>query len=133
MLDHKLASELLKTAGDIAMKYYRKVTPSFKEDMSMVTEADRAVQDYLAGRFTQRFPSAGLIAEEDHLRKAPAECETSFVIDPIDGTASFVGGTPVWGVAVGVIGRAATGCRLLLHACNRRPLPHDGKWMRVSK
>jgi myo-inositol-1(or 4)-monophosphatase len=103
MLDHQLASELLKTAGTIAMESFRKVTPSRKKDKSLVTAADCAIQRYLTNQFSRRFPSVGLIAEENHLRKAPSEGKTYFVIDPIDGTASFVCGLPIWGIAVGVI------------------------------
>ncbi len=105
MLDHGLAGELLKHAGGLAMEHFRKVTPSLKQDKTLVTEADLAVQAYLTGKFAERFPSVGLVAEEDDLRKAPTEGETYFVIDPIDGTASFVSGLPVWGIAVGVVDR----------------------------
>ena len=103
MIDHQLAEELMRHAGSLAMEHFRKVTPSLKKDKTLVTDADLAVQTYLMGQFVRRFPSVGVVGEEDHLRKLPTQGETYFVIDPIDGTASFVSGLPVWGIAVGVI------------------------------
>lgn len=103
MLDHRLAKEVLEQAGSIALQHFQKVTPSFKSNHTYVTEADLAVQAYLRTEFEKRFPSAGLIGEEENLRKPPSRNGPCFVIDPIDGTASFVAGMPIWGISVGIV------------------------------
>lgn len=57
----------------------------------------------MKGEFDRRFPDDGIIAEENDLRKEPKSGSRFWVIDPIDGTASFVVGLPVWGIAIGLI------------------------------
>jgi myo-inositol-1(or 4)-monophosphatase len=94
---------LLTTAGQQAMTYFRKVTPSWKANYTYVTDADLAVQTFLQQELERQFPDDGMIGEEDQLSKAPRNGERYWVIDPIDGTASFVRGFPVWGIAVGLV------------------------------
>ena len=104
-------SDLLAEAGEIAMGYFRRVQPEWKPSRSFVTEADRRVQEFLTRRLCARFPADGIIAEEDDLRVPPKAGRRYWVIDPIDGTASFVAGLPVWGVGIALVeeGRAVEG------------------------
>ena len=104
-------SDLLAEAGEIAMGYFRRVQPEWKLSRSLVTEADRRVQEYLTRRLRAHFPSDGIIAEEDDLRVPPTAGTRYWVIDPIDGTASFVAGLPVWGIGIALVedGRAVEG------------------------
>lgn len=101
--DISLLYELLTTAGARAMTYFRKVTPSWKENQTYVTDADLDVQAYLKQELERHFPDDGLIGEEQNLSKAPKSGERYWVIDPIDGTASFAWGFPTWGIAVGLL------------------------------
>jgi len=94
---------LLTTAGQQAMTYFRKVTPSWKANYTYITDADLAVQAFLQQELERRFPDDGIIGEEEQLSKAPRNGDRYWVIDPIDGTASFVRGFPVWGIAVGLL------------------------------
>ncbi len=65
-----------------------------------VTEADRAGEVAMRRLITQTFPGHGIIGEEfgNH---AP-DAEYVWVLDPIDGTKSFISGMPVWGTLIGL-------------------------------
>ena len=103
MLEYNEAKTWLLEAGNIAMKYFGKVNPSRKDNKSYVTEADLKVQEFLRQKFELYYPDFGIIAEEDDLIKQPKDGKSYFVVDPIDGTASFVLGLPVWAIALGVM------------------------------
>ena len=106
MYDVHTIREMLVEAGHLAMHHFLKVTPSLKANRTYVTEADLAVQSFLKQVLEAKFPEDGIIAEEDNLRKDPALGDRYWIIDPIDGTASFVAGLPVWGIAVGLVERS---------------------------
>ena len=103
MIDLVQAKSWLTEAGKLAMRYFRDVKPSTKRDQTYVTEADLAIQALLKEKLVNHYPDIGILAEEDHFERKPADGETYFVLDPIDGTASFVSGLPVWGISLGVI------------------------------
>ena len=95
--------EVLTGAGRIAMRSFGSVTPQWKESQSYVTEADIAVQSFLRDWLRTHYPGDGIIAEEEDLRLTPAAGERYWIIDPIDGTASFVAGLPVWGIGLALV------------------------------
>ena len=103
MLPYKQAKTWLLEAGDLAMRFFRNVKPFLKDNKTYVTQADLEVQDFLKQKFMQFYPKVGIVAEENDLIKAPETGDTYFVLDPIDGTAAFVYGLPIWGIALGVI------------------------------
>jgi histidinol-phosphatase len=89
------------TAGDVALRHYRTaLTVEAKGDGSPVTiadrEAERAARDWLA----QRFPHDGILGEEFGAQEGASG--RRWLIDPIDGTKSFVRGVPLWGTLVAV-------------------------------
>lgn len=65
-----------------------------KDDQSPVTEFDRGVETTLRGMIRDRFPEHGIIGEEYPPENADAEFV--WIMDPIDGTKSFVAGLPVF-------------------------------------
>jgi len=74
-----------------------------KEKGHPVTDADIAVNDYLAETLRSARPDYGWLSEEtkdDHSRHA---CPRSFVVDPIDGTRAFIDRTPNFAVSIAVI------------------------------
>ena len=103
MVDVRMIREMLEAAGGLAMHHFLKVTPSRKANRSYVTEADLAVQAYLKQALEVHFPDDGIIAEEENLRQDPSSGDRYWIIDPIDGTASFVAGLPVWGIGIGLV------------------------------
>ena len=112
MYDVNLIKSIVTTAGKVAMQYYLHVKPSWKENQTYVTEADLAVQDYLLQELDKYFPEDGIVGEENNLRKQPSSGKRYWILDPIDGTAAFTSGFPVWGIAMGLIydGQPVGGC-----------------------
>ena len=77
------------------------ITNKNEKTFDPVTEADVEVERILRQVITEQFPSHGIIGEE--LPNRDGTSEWSWIIDPIDGTRSFVSGMPTWGTLVGVL------------------------------
>jgi inositol-phosphate phosphatase / L-galactose 1-phosphate phosphatase / histidinol-phosphatase len=95
------AIELADVARPIALKYFR--TPlavSSKSDGTPVTLADQAIEAELRRRIRERFPDHGIIGEETGGRRGE---RYTWIIDPIDGTRSFVSGCPLFGTMIGLL------------------------------
>lgn len=103
MYDTAFIKEIITNAGHIAKEHFLNVIPTWKADRSYVTAADLAVQEYLRKALDTHYPDDGILGEENGLRKAPKAGNRRWVIDPIDGTASFSSGLPVWGVAIALV------------------------------
>ena len=69
-----------------------------KPDRSFVTRMDRAIEDVLRAMIEAEYPTHGIIGEEAGIARAGAS--HIWVIDPIDGTAPFIVGIPVWGTLI---------------------------------
>ena len=80
-----------------------------KADRSFVTALDAQIETRLRELITQRYPNHGILGEE-HGAKA-ADAEVVWVLDPIDGTAPFIAGVPVFGtlIALAVAGEPVIG------------------------
>jgi histidinol-phosphatase len=95
-------TELATLAGDEANKYFRTgIAVEFKGDGSPVTAADRAAETMARQWIRARFPDDGILGEEFGLEKPDAP--RRWVLDPIDGTKSFIHGVPLWGTLVAVV------------------------------
>ena len=66
-----------------------------------VTEADRAAEVAMLRLIRQTFPEHGLIGEE--FGNDRPDAEYVWVLDPIDGTKSFISGIPTWGTLIGLL------------------------------
>lgn len=93
MLD--VAIDAAKQAGELALKYF-KTQPkvSYKPDKSPVTRADIEVEKLIRKTLAKNFPNHGIIGEE--LPPVNPKARYQWVIDPIDGTKSFVRRLPFW-------------------------------------
>lgn len=76
-----------------------------KDDGSWVTDADETVEDLLVGRLEEQFPDLAILAEERTARgqEDGHRGRDIAAIDPIDGTASFIAGTPFWTISAGIL------------------------------
>ena len=93
------AADLAQSAGEITLKYFRrKLTPERKRDGSFVTVADREAERHLRACIRERFPHDAILGEEEG--EAPGTSGRRWILDPIDGTFSFVHGVPFYGVLV---------------------------------
>lgn len=71
-----------------------------KGDLSPVTVADRGAEELLRKRIAQRFPGDGVLGEE--FGESPSSNGFRWILDPIDGTKSFVHGVPLFGTLIGL-------------------------------
>ena len=105
------AVAVAQLAGSIALGYYRSgLSVETKSDGSPVTVADRAAEQGAREWIEARFPSHGILGEE--LGVVRPDARRRWILDPIDGTKSFVRGVPLWGTLVAV----AEGDRVLAGA-----------------
>jgi histidinol phosphatase-like enzyme (inositol monophosphatase family) len=100
-LDERVApaAELARITGTVALRHYRtNLTVETKSDGSPVTVADRAAEAAARAWVQSRFPQDGVLGEE--LGEERPGAPRRWIIDPIDGTKSFVRGAPLWGSLV---------------------------------
>lgn len=113
------AVSLAEQASKLTLKWFQSSSLEVEEkpDGSPVTEADRAVEDFLRSEISSRWPEDAIVGEErdDH----SGTSGRTWYIDPIDGTKSFAHGVPLYstllalrdehGPAIGVISLPALG------------------------
>jgi len=96
------AADAARRAGQASLNWFRvPLTIDTKADESPVTVADRTVESLLRAEIVERFPDHGIFGEE-HGRER-MEAEHVWVIDPIDGTRSFITGWPLYGTLLAVL------------------------------
>lgn len=74
-------------------------------DLDPVTEADRAAEAVMRRMIKDSFPQHGIVGEEFGSERADADYV--WVLDPIDGTKSFIAGLPIWGTLIALMHRGA--------------------------
>lgn len=95
------AIEAAHQAGRFALNHFDKgVAVEWKADQSPVTVADRGAENLLRKTLLGRFPNDGFLGEESG--DTPGSSGYRWIIDPIDGTRSFVRGVPLWATLVGL-------------------------------
>ena len=100
--DYKVYSNFIEgLAKKLTKFYYSKLNKSFKISNKLkgkgydpVTSADKAFEKFIRIEIKKRFPSHQIIGEEFGYKKSKSDY--SWIIDPIDGTRSFVIGNPTW-------------------------------------
>lgn len=103
-LDQRLyaARRFACEAGEITLSYFLQegVKVERKADDSPVTIADREAEMYLRQRIQSEFPDDGILGEE--LGEIAGTSGYRWILDPIDGTKSFICGVPLYGTLIGV-------------------------------
>jgi len=100
--DLSLAARLADAAAAAIRPFFRKpFAMEAKADLSPVTEADRAAEAAMRAILQAERPGDGMIGEEYGPERADAE--RVWVLDPIDGTRSFVAGRPIFGTLVALV------------------------------
>lgn len=90
----EFALEAVRKAGDSTLIHFRnRVGWELKGDSSPVTVADQEAEQILRDALGQAFPDAAILGEEQGLTGSGT---TRWIIDPIDGTKSFVSGVPLY-------------------------------------
>src|SRR5688572_12651383 len=93
------AGDLARVAGDVALSHFReRIAVETKADGTPVTIADRAAERAAREWIEARFPEDGILGEEFGETRPAAK--RRWILDPIDGTKTFVRGVPLWGTLV---------------------------------
>jgi histidinol-phosphatase len=98
----ELAISAGKEAGRLTLKYFQQdnFAVERKADQSPVTIADRSAEELLRRRIAAAFPTDGIIGEE--LGRTEGTSGLTWILDPIDGTKSFISGVPLYGTMIGI-------------------------------
>ena len=92
----QFANELADESGKVIRKYFRsKMTIEDKEDESPVTIADRQTETVMRDMISAKYPDHDILGEEHGY--VPTGSRWKWVLDPIDGTRSFVARMPIFG------------------------------------
>ena len=94
-------------AKDLTRYYYKKLNKPFKvinksrgKNFDPVTKADRAFEKFIRSKIKKKFPTHEIIGEEFGQKKTKSDF--TWVIDPIDGTRSFIVSNPTWSNLIGL-------------------------------
>ena len=94
-----------RIAGAVALRHFRtELDVKSKVDGSPVTIADREAESAVRDWIGRRFPEDGIEGEE--LGIVRPDAPRRWVIDPIDGTKTFIRGVPLWGTLIAVVERS---------------------------
>ncbi|MDR9416121.1 MAG: inositol monophosphatase family protein [Gracilimonas sp.] len=104
-----MIQELLQAATDIArlggqhtLKYFQKDFDIIsKADDSPVTVADKETEQIIRKEILKRYPDHGIIGEE--FGKTNSDSNIQWILDPIDGTKSFIHGVPFYTTLIGIL------------------------------
>jgi len=102
---HRLAvaGQIVAEAAELALWHFSRreeLTLNSKRVQDFVSDADMAVERLIRDRLKRHFPDDNVIGEELGGELSQA---ANWVIDPIDGTANFLRGSPLWGVSLGLL------------------------------
>ncbi len=96
--------KLAAASGDIILPFFRTalaVENKLARGFDPVTAADRAAEDAMRSMIRQSFPEHGILGEE--YGSEHTDAEYVWVLDPIDGTKSFISGMVAWGTLIGLM------------------------------
>jgi histidinol phosphatase-like enzyme (inositol monophosphatase family) len=97
----EFAAEAARGAGEITLRYFRRALEAErKADGSFVTAADREAERFLRAEIERTYPADAILGEEEGERAGTSG--RRWILDPVDGTYSFVHGVPFYGVLVGL-------------------------------
>ncbi len=136
----EFAVEAVRQAGEFTLGYFQNAAleVEFKADRTPVTVADRGAEQRIREMLARAFPRDGILGEEQG--EEPGSSGRRWIVDPIDGTQSFVRGVPLYGVLLGleVDGECMVGAAgfpalsMTLWAARGEGAWHDGKRIHVA-
>lgn len=95
------AEKLALRAGRYAVTQFRHVDAWQKDNATFVTQADVDIQTDIERAIFERFPDHAVLGEERTKNAKPTgEEPVVWVVDPIDGTESYLNGLPIWGISI---------------------------------
>ncbi|WP_160168550.1 inositol monophosphatase family protein [Catenovulum agarivorans] len=119
--------------ANIAVAEQQKLTTEIKPDNSIVTQADKLVEDTAIAALANPDNDTYVIGEETIKELSQAQLDQAlagscYIIDPIDGTVPYASLTPLWGISIGFAdkGELAEGC-IILPGTFEAIITHQGK------
>lgn len=95
------AKELAEAAGRLTLRHFGEIVRAdSKSDGTPVTIADREAETFLRDEIERRFPGHGILGEEFGEKEGSEAVR--WILDPIDGTKSFMRGVPLYAVLIGI-------------------------------
>lgn len=104
----EFARETAYQAGQLTLEYFQKgLVPELKIDQSPVTLADKKSEQYIRAAIEKRYPSHAILGEEFGSTNGSDSggaggASFRWIIDPVDGTQSFIHGVPLYAVLIGL-------------------------------
>ena len=96
-------TDLAYRAGRLTLGYFNTgIRPDFKPDDTPVTAADRAAEEFIRREIEKTYPTHAILGEEFGESAPKSNSNHRWLIDPIDGTKSFMRGVPLFGVLIGL-------------------------------
>jgi myo-inositol-1(or 4)-monophosphatase len=87
-------------AGDLALSFAQNRQVNYKQDASLVTQADTVIDRYLREQIEAAYPGTNIYSEEEGGTLESAQ--QTWIIDPIEGTTNYAHGVPVYGIQVAI-------------------------------
>ena len=97
---NRLAKEMTRYYNQKLDKPFKAINKSKGKGYDPVTKADRAFEKFIRSKIKKKFPKHNIIGEEFGNKKTKSDF--TWVIDPIDGTRSFIIGNPTWSNLIGL-------------------------------
>lgn len=100
---HKNALPIVEEAAKISLDYFGALHDDFEDkyddtgERTVVTKADKEINDFLSSELVKIFPESGVIGEESEVQNVQ---EYNWILDPIDGTGNFQKGLDHWAISV---------------------------------
>jgi myo-inositol-1(or 4)-monophosphatase len=99
-------ARLLRAGADIALKHFDAPRRDYKKDSSVVTQADREIENTFAESLDRPEEGSWLLGEETLDARSEGYIRdalngTAWIVDPIDGTASYAHHFPMWAISIG--------------------------------
>jgi myo-inositol-1(or 4)-monophosphatase len=118
--------EAVKLGGSILRNCFGRVTVTKKPDQTVVTEADLASEKAIIELIESRYPDCNIIAEESGCRSRSSQ--TTWIIDPLDGSANYARGVPWFGVLIAILhNETPVQAAMYLPVCDSLYLAETGK------
>ncbi len=128
---------LAQDSGEVILPFFRshigvedKSIPGTARSFDPVTEADRAAETVLRRLIGAAFPNHGIIGEE--FGNQNPDAEYVWVLDPIDGTRSFISGVPMWGTLIGLMHHGVPAYGVMNQPFTRERFRGDGQAASMS-
>src|SRR5262245_64328106 len=113
--------QLATVSGETILPFFRTMlsvdNKAGQRGFDPVTAADRAAETVMRTLIRRTFPDHGIIGEE--FGRDRADAEYVWVLDPIDGTKSFIAGMPAWGTLIALLRAGGAGVGMMNQAFTR--------------